>query len=271
LLFYTSGTEFPLKVAAGYNDLQLNKDILSQMAQKAEDNQFDVCIFDPLISMHSISENDNLKMRAVVETFLLNLATPLNLAIELAHHTRKVPTGQEMDLTINDARGGGAFGDACRSVRVFNAMSAAEAAEVGVSDYQRRRYFRIDLAKANFAPPTEHATWRCIESVVLPNGDDTGVVTAWDYPNKEELEQSPRAAADDAVFLAILDRFASQERRVNAHSGTTFAPNVFASEPEALTAGATKTRLQAAMKRLMQKGVIRSETHRFGSHLTVQP
>jgi hypothetical protein len=109
--------------------------------------------------------------------------------------------------------------------------------------------------------------WRCIESVVLPNGDDTGVVTVWDYPNKEELEQSPRAGADDAVFLAILDRFAAEGRTVNAHSGTTFAPNVFATEPEALTAGMTKRRLQAAMKRLMKNGRIRSQMHANGSHI----
>jgi RecA-family ATPase len=266
-LFYTSGTEFPLKVAAGYSDLRLNKEILSQMVQTAEENQYDVCMFDPLISMHSIAENDNNKMRQIVETFLYNLASPLGLAVELAHHTRKIPTGQEIDLTINDARGGGAFGDACRSVRVFNGMSAAEAAEVGISEYQRRRYFRIDLAKANFAPPTEDAMWRCIESVVLPNGDDTGVVTVWDYPNKEELEQSPGATADEDVFLTILGRFTAEGRTVNAHSGTTFAPNVFASEPEALKAGMTKRRIQAAMKRLMKNGRIRSQTHANGSHI----
>jgi hypothetical protein len=43
-------------------------------------------------------------------------------------------------------------------------------------------YFRAFNGKRNFAPPADLSDWFRIESVVLRNGDDVGVVTAWPTP-----------------------------------------------------------------------------------------
>jgi RecA-family ATPase len=60
-----------------------------------------------------------------------------------------------------------------------------------------------------------------------------------------KLEAGQKA---DEVFLAILKRFNKQNRNASDRPGTSFAPTLFAEQPEA--AGITKTQLKAAMERL---------------------
>ncbi len=68
-LWVTSGAEFPLRVAQGYTNLVINDVLVRQISAAIGDNQVDVAILDPLVTLHSVSEQDNNKMDAIVRIF----------------------------------------------------------------------------------------------------------------------------------------------------------------------------------------------------------
>jgi hypothetical protein len=177
-LFLDSGRVDPIKLAAVTRgainmDAELEKDIIATIKEQ----KIGVAIFDPLIATHSVPESDNTHMDAVAKTFG-RIADESNAAIELVHHIRK-PSGNQQEITVDDARGATAVVNAARVVRVLNRMTASQAQELKIKE--PRFYFRADTGKANLAPP-EVATWHLIINVNLPNGDAVGVVTPWDYP-----------------------------------------------------------------------------------------
>ena len=55
-LFVTSGNEFPLRVAKGYTNLAIDTVLVRQISAAISNNQIDVAIFDPLVTLHSVSE-----------------------------------------------------------------------------------------------------------------------------------------------------------------------------------------------------------------------
>jgi RecA-family ATPase len=259
-LFYTSGAEFPLKVAKGYSELKLNQSLINDITHHISENKIDVFIADPLISMHSTNEKDNDRMNDVCGVFK-DIGWQTNSAVEINHHMRKLPAGSaESDRTGDDSRGATAIHDAVRGMRVLNLMSSAEAGRLGLEDYKRRLHFRIDREKANYvAPGVKNENWYKFESVLLANGDDVGVVTRWDYPDASTLDHSEQAVADNELFLRLLSRLSAEGRWVNSVSGPNYAPTTFAKEPEAT--GVSKIRLAAAMRRLFNAKHIKNEEY----------
>jgi RecA-family ATPase len=61
-LWTTSGNEFPLRVAKGYTNLEVDAVLVRQISAAIIDNQIDLAIFDPLVMLHSVSEVDTGKM-----------------------------------------------------------------------------------------------------------------------------------------------------------------------------------------------------------------
>ena len=175
-LFVTSGAEFPLRVAQGYSNLEINELLIKQIREGVGDLKLDVCSLDPLITLHGVPEGDNGKMYRVVRVFA-DIGDELDCAFELAHHTRKGPPGgNPYEYTADDMRGASAVRDAVRAARILNHMSAAEAEEVSIPEYDRGTYFRVDRAKGNYSRPAKAAVWRQFVSVELPNEDDVGVI-----------------------------------------------------------------------------------------------
>ncbi len=70
----------------------------------------------------------------------------------------------------------------------------------------------------------------------------------------------------DELFLELLARYTAQGRYVNASSGTTFAPSVFAKDDAAKAARLTKRALAAAMNRLFEAGRIVVQTRKVSGH-----
>ena len=99
----TTGTEAPLRVAQGYNELKIDTGLLATIRAEISDNQFDVVILDPLVTLHGVGESDNSKMDTVVRLFAA-VADAQECSIELAHHTRKLAPGAS-DYTSDDIRG----------------------------------------------------------------------------------------------------------------------------------------------------------------------
>jgi len=260
-LWSTSGDEFPLRVAKGYANLEINTTLIQQMCDQISGKEIDVAFFDPLVTLHSVSEIDSGKMDAVVRQFQ-GIAAETDCAVELTHHVRKPAAGAESDYDVHDIRGVAAITDAVRAARVLNRMNEKDAEAAGCGEIERLSRFRVDKAKGNYSP-AQAAVWRQFVNVELINGDDVGVVAAWDFPGQGR--QTPEKDAADRkaeqIFLLLLDKLAAQGINVTAAPGPTHAPAKLAKEKEAKDARVSKAALSAAMSRLFDAGRIRSESY----------
>jgi RecA-family ATPase len=260
--FMTSGNEVPLRVANGYNELRLDRPLIQCINDEIANNAIDIALLDPLITLHGVSEQDNSKMDTVIRIFA-GIADAQDCAIGLAHHTRKQSPGATgADYGVDDMRGASAIRDAVRAARMLNQMSAKDAHDAGIADHERAFYFRVDRAKGNNAPPTK-AVWRKFLNVVLPNGDDVGVVVPWDFPGQGQRTPEKDAAdkAAEELFLYLLTKFTAQGINVAANIGPNYAPARFAKEKEARAVKIAKAALSDAMGRLLDAGRIRSEPY----------
>ena len=149
-LWMTSGNEFPLRVANGYTNLEIDAGLVQQISAAIADNQIDLAMFDPFVTLHSVSEVDTGKMDAVVRLFA-GIADDNDAAIEIAHHVRKPAAGSSADYDVHDIRGVGAITDAVRAARVLNRMNEKDADAAGCSEVERLSRFRVDRAKGNYS------------------------------------------------------------------------------------------------------------------------
>jgi hypothetical protein len=260
-LYMTSGTELPLKVAHGYNDLKIDGELIDIITKEILEKEIDVAMFDPLVTLHSVAENDNTKMDAVIRIFT-RIADVCDCAIDVSHHTRKLPPGANQDHVVDDLRGAVAVRDAVRMLRVLNVMSVSEGSKLGLDEFERLSYFRVDRGKANMLAPARAAIWRKFENVPLPSGDHIGVVTAWAQPEAGSPEARAAELKAEALFLKLLDRFTAAKINVNNNaSGPGMAPTAFAGELEAKEARIGKEALAEAMHRLLRSGMVRREQY----------
>jgi RecA-family ATPase len=258
--FMTSGSEVPLRVAVGYNELKIDQALIKRIGEAIEINQIDVAILDPLVTLHSVPEADNTKMDAVIRIFA-GIADGRDCSVELAHHTRKLPAGSNgNDYVAADIRGASALRDAVRAARMLNQMKEDDAGDSGIQEHERANYFRVDRVKANNAPAAR-ALWRRFVNVDLPNGDEVGVVTLFNFPSQGAPSPEKAKAEQDAenLFRTLLARLTLQGRVVSHSPGTNYAPLVFSLESEAKAAGIGKKALADAMRGLFAANRIRVE------------
>lgn len=187
-LFIDSGRDCEIVIASETKDgAVVNEPVIEELEETIRANAIDVWIIDPFVSCHEVSENDNNKIGRIMRELSL-LADRTDSAGEVVHHVRKAGVGVT-EVTVDDARGGKAFSDRCRSVRTLNRMSTEEALEFNVDQERMRSFFRIDIGKANLFPPPRSAVWRRMVDVNLGNGaegvpdDHVGVVARWEPPS----------------------------------------------------------------------------------------
>jgi hypothetical protein len=199
-LFTDSGRDQEFVIARQEGkDLRIVEPFVADMVDEIRRREIDVVIIDPFVSTHEAQENDNGAMQRVTAAWV-RVADEANCGVELVHHVAK----NQGEVTADSARGGGAFKDKVRSMRVFNVMTPAEAEKAGVEDH--RSYFRVDMGKVNMVA-SGHSQWRRFVSVclmnargLLKNGDDIGVVEAWKWPSLDDLAE--RAASARAAVVA---------------------------------------------------------------------
>jgi hypothetical protein len=265
--FMTSGNEVPLRVAAGYSELKIDEPLVKCIAAEIHRNEIDVAVLDPLITLHGVPEGDNTKMDQVVRIFA-TIAGTQECAVELAHHTRKLPPGANgADYVASDIRGATATRDAVRAARMLNQMTERDAESAGIPEHERTAYFRIDRVKGNNSPAAK-AVWRRFVNVELPNTDEVGVVVPWEFPGQSSPSPEMAAAehAAETLFMQLLARFTLQGRNVGHNKGSRYAPALFVGEVEAKASKTGKEALAAAMRRLFAKGRIRVETSGKSGH-----
>jgi RecA-family ATPase len=265
-LFTTTKVDFEIKLGTGNGTLTINRAAIDAIVSTILANQIDVCIFEPLITLHNVPENNNQQMNQIVH-LLSGIADGCDCAIDICQHTRKLLAGNE-EYSTDDSRGASAIRDAVRGSRVLNTLTRDQAREAGIEEQERAFYFRVDRGKANYLPPAKKATWRKFENVELLNGDHVGVVAVWEYPGQgvETPAKTTAERAAENLFMTLLARFALQGRNVSDRSGVNYAPLLFSREGEAKAAKIGKEALAGAMRRLFAKGRIRADDTGSGGH-----
>lgn len=183
-LFLDSGRDQDFVIAREQRGgVVIAKPIVQSLVQNIIANDIALVVVDPFIACHSVRENDNAAIDAVVREWA-HIADETGCAIELVHHVRKGTVGVE--VTADDARGAKALVDKARSVRLLVPMTKEEAERAEVKE--RRRFFQVVNGKANLALPPEGGVWRQLVSTSLGNGhggpdDIIGVVARWTFPS----------------------------------------------------------------------------------------
>lgn len=249
-LYLNSGRDTPLVIAGyGPSGLTVNRPVVDELVEQLISKGIDVLVVDPFVSSHSLPENDNSAIDAAVKEWG-RVAGLANCAVELVHHVRK--TGGD-EITAEDSRGGKAFVDALRSVRILNRMTKSEAGKAGIDD-GHWRYFRSELGKTNMAT-SEKADWYRMDSVELGNGDNVGVVTSWSWPD-------PLEAVSVHDLLAVQKAIAAGEWREDVRSKKWVGGVVADTLGFDKDNNANRARIKALLKTWIVSGALRTERRR---------
>jgi hypothetical protein len=170
------------------------------LRQAITQRRYDLLILDPFVKLHALNESDNPDMDFVC-SLLIKIAQDYNIAVDSPAHTHKGA------ITAGDAdarRGASAQRDAGRLDYTFTVMSEAEALQFGIPLDERKRYMRLDKAKANIVRAMK-ARWFRLVSVPLGNATD-------DYPEGDEVQAIERweppetwAGIEPETLNAVLD------------------------------------------------------------------
>ena len=160
----------------------------------------DLLVLDPFIKLHALNESDNPDMNFVCE-LLIKLAQDGNIAVDSPAHTHK---GAIQAGDADARRGASAQRDAGRLDYTFTVMSEHEAKQFGIAADERKRFMRLDKAKANIVRAVK-ARWFRLASVRLdnattlyPDGDEVQAIERWEPPETWD-------GADGETLNAILD------------------------------------------------------------------
>jgi RecA-family ATPase len=88
-LFLTSGRDMEIVLVEQARDgTKIHQHVVQQLKGTVRENDIAVVIFDPFVSCHRVSENDNNAMDRVVKLWA-QIADQTGCAVELVHHARK--------------------------------------------------------------------------------------------------------------------------------------------------------------------------------------
>ncbi len=179
-LFVNAGRDFSLKFGIQTREGVLpNTKLVEYLCHKIPEKQIGCVYIDPFVGAHSINENDNMAVNAIVGE-IRRVADETHCAIGLVHHIRK---GNGEDASIDSVRGAGSLIGAARAARVVNRMSPDDAARIGIDEAEARSIFRVDDGKANLAPPADAAVYRKMIGVKIANGEWIGVCVDYKLPD----------------------------------------------------------------------------------------
>lgn len=182
-------------------------------------------MFDTIADIYGGKENDRGQTRQFV-TMQRGLAISSNAAVIVAAHPSL--TGISTDTGLSGNTGW------------HNSMRARMYFKPAPGDDATLRV--LEVKKNNYGPVTE--------SILLRWRDGVYVVE----PRKGMLERLAVEAELDHLFIKLLRRFTAQGRNVSDKKSPTHAPTLFAEEPEAKAAKATKRDFAEAMARLFAAG-----------------
>jgi hypothetical protein len=178
--------------------------------------QCGLVILDPFVKLHALNESDNPDMDFVCSA-LIRIAQDYSIAVDSPAHTHK---GQTQAGDADARRGASAQRDAGRLDYTLTVMSETEAEQFGINPEERKRYMRLDKAKANIVRAVKARWFRLVSiplgnaSAVYPEGDEVQAIEPWTPPETwEGAEPETLNAILDAIAVGLPDG-----RRYSDHS-----------------------------------------------------
>jgi len=165
------GAEFCFKVADGDRPVKIRTEELAQLAAKIREMDIGVMMADPLIETHDSDDSDNQAMRQIMAAYR-ELAQQSNASIFVTHHTPKGAAAGAADAL----RGATAIANSARIALTLFDASEADAETYGIPAHELNRYVRLDDAKMNMSLRGASPIWLQRHGVILPNGDEVGVL-----------------------------------------------------------------------------------------------
>lgn len=198
-LFISSGVETPLIFATeNGRTLEVNQACIDYVIDVLRTERISLFAVDPFVSSHETDENNNQRMNRIMR-ILSYIAAKTNVAILVAHHSRKGISGDNEDGAQDFSRGASAIVDAARFAYALLPATAGgpwPAAE-------RHRYLRLITAKANLLPPAREGYWFRRIGVPLPCGDETVTLQRQALPSAELQEEEARAQAKQDLATVL--------------------------------------------------------------------
>lgn len=193
-----------------------------RLLEQACDIQPRIIALDTVADIFGGNENDRVQVSAFMR-MLRKLAVAGNSAVMINAHPSNAGVSSGTGLSGSTGWHGKARG------RMYLRSAGDE------NDPQLRM---LEFKKNQYGPPSDSIPLRYKNGIYVPE------------PRGGSIDPYLAQLKADDVFLTLLDRFAREGRNVSSKSGTTFAPAIFAAEPEAKQAKIDKTMLDAAMSRL---------------------
>ena len=197
-----SGADRPLLFArTDRADMVIRLPDVDACIARIREHDIGLFVVDPFVETHEVNENSNEQIKAVAAMFR-EVARSTNCAVLLVHHTAKPPQGSSDSHAgnMNTARGASALVGVARVVQTLFGMSQSDAEQYGVPREERHLHLRLDDAKANLGLISPDASWYRKASIVIPNGDEVGVLVPHEF-EKVDASISTHTAVEVLKFI----------------------------------------------------------------------
>jgi RecA-family ATPase len=211
--------------------------LFEKLTKTACDIRPKLIVLDTSADIFAGNENDRAEVRQFV-SLMRSMAITANAAVIIAAHPSLTGINSGSGLSGNTAWH--------NSVRARAYMKSVKV-EDGTEPNKALR--QLEFMKSNYGPVAETVTVRWRDGVFVPESK-TG-----------SLEKYAADARADEVFLKLLERFRQQGRIAGDKRGPSFAPALFAQEPEAKALGLRSQALAEAMRRLFADNKIHVENY----------
>ena len=183
-LSLNSGKRRSVRVSGGRDTPKPNMDELELFMRAAAKRRPALVALDPLSKIHDSPENDNTAMGAVLDILAL-LGAKVDAPILIGHHIPKM-SGASHAGSAGAGRGASNIIDSARIAWTLETMTPVDAAQAGIPPAERRRYLRLDNARAGRTMGGDPAIWLKRESVRMQTGDMVGVLVEADMAGRQQ-------------------------------------------------------------------------------------
>jgi RecA-family ATPase len=206
--------------------------LLDQLHEAALDIKPNTVVIDSLVDAFCGNENDRSQARQFV-ALMRSFAQTVSCAVLLVAHPSLAGLSSGSGISGTTDWHNGPRGR--MYLKTANTKDGAE------PDQDLRV---LEVMKSNYGPVGERVFVRWKDGVFVPE------------PKPTSLEQMAADHKIDELFLQLLGRFNGQNRNVSTSKGSTYAPKLFADQPDA--GGTRSAAFKAAMERLLAAGKIRN-------------
>lgn len=243
-----SRRELGLRVTEG-DPPQINAEHVRALVAAASAEDVGLIAAGPLVSLHTTSEDDNVKMGFVLGIWR-EIAEAANVAILLGHHVSKPSGGNSRAGDAYAARGAGAIVNSTRFAHTLFTPTEQECEKFGIKLEDRHGYARLDDGKMNYGAMSGKAGWMRRLSVKIPNGDDVGVLAPYDMDKAVDVVRHDWAS----IIAAEMKGRATASCSLNDAAMILRAGDVLAGK---IALGALRSRVMTALA----EGVLTVDGH----------